>query len=90
MRAETFADRNFRDFRDFGPISRKLLPGKKINEKFAKVIFAKKNFSKIAKVFSKFEKPKIRREHKEKCRNSLVLMYAFITDNETNFSKMLR
>ena len=67
------------------------MPGKKLNEKFAKVIFAKnKLFQKIVKVIFKLGTPKVRREHKEKCRNSLVLMYAFITDNETNFSKMLR
>ena len=62
----TFAGRNFRDF---GPFSRKLMPSKKLNEKFAKVIFTKnKLFPKIAKVFSKFEKPKIRGEQKEKCK----------------------
>ena len=33
-----------RNFRDFGLFSRKLLPGKKLEEKFAKVIFAKKDF----------------------------------------------
>ena len=54
---------------DFGLFSRELVPGKKLEEKFTKVIFAKKNFSKIAKVFSKFEKPKIRGDHKEKCGN---------------------
>ena len=55
LRAETFAGRNFRDFRDFWPFSRKFLPGKKLSEKFAKVIFAKKRlFRKIAKVFSEF------------------------------------
>ena len=80
-----------RNFRDFGLFSRKLLPGKKLEEKFAKVIFAKKKtIPKLAKVFSKFEKSKIRRENKEKCRNNLVLMYAFKTDNKTNISKMLR
>ena len=36
-----FKGRNFRDFRDFGPISRKLMSEKEVNEKFAKVIFAK-------------------------------------------------
>ena len=78
-----------RNFRDFGLFSRKLLPGKKLEEKFAKVIFAKKNIRKLAKVFSNFEKSKIRRENKEKCRNNLVLMYAFKTDNKTNISEIL-
>ena len=43
-RAETFAGRDFRGFRDFDPFSRKLMPGKKLNEKFAKVILAKNKF----------------------------------------------
>ena len=43
LRAETFAGRNYRDFRDFDLFSRKLMPSKKVEEKFAKVIFAKKN-----------------------------------------------
>ena len=52
LRAESFASRNFRDFRDFDPFSRKLMPGKKLNEKFAKVIFAKnKLFQKSRKFF---------------------------------------
>ena len=52
LRAESFAGRNFRDFRDFDPFSRKLMPGKKLNEKFAKVIFAKnKLFQKSRKFF---------------------------------------
>ena len=42
LTAETFAGRNFRAFRDFGPFSRKSIPSMKSNEKFAKVIFAKK------------------------------------------------
>ena len=55
LRAETFAGRIFRVFRVFGIFSRKFLPGKKSNKKFAKVNFAKnKFFLKIAKVFSKF------------------------------------
>ena len=33
------------------------MPGKKLEEKFAKVILAKKTFPKVAKVLSKFEKP---------------------------------
>ena len=67
------------------------MPSKKVEEKFAKVIFAKKKpFPKIVKVFSKFEKSKIRREHKEKWWNDLVPMYAFKTDNKTNRSKMLQ
>ena len=37
----TFAGRYFRDIRDFGLFSRELMPGKKLEEKFAKVIFAK-------------------------------------------------
>ena len=54
-RAETFAGRTFRDFRDFGPFSREFLPGKKLSKKFAKVISAKKKlFPNVAKVFSKF------------------------------------
>ena len=40
-----------RNFRDFGLFSRKLLPGKKLEEKFAKVIFAKKNYSKTRESF---------------------------------------
>ena len=52
LRAETFAGRNFRDFRDFDSFSRKLMPGKKLNEKFAKVIFAKNTlFQKSRKFF---------------------------------------
>ena len=66
LRAESFAGRNLRDFHDFDPFSRKLMPGKKLNEKFAKVILAKKFFfPKFAKVFSKFEQLKIRWEHKK-------------------------
>ena len=41
LRAETFAGRNFRVFRVFRIFSRKFLPGKKLNKKFAKVNFAK-------------------------------------------------
>ena len=41
FKAETIAGRSFRGFRDFTPFSRKFMPGKKFNEKFAKVIFAK-------------------------------------------------
>ena len=53
-RAETFAI-----FRDFGPISRKLMPGKKLNEKFAKVVFAKnKLFQKLRKFFRSLKKQK--------------------------------
>ena len=40
LRAETFAGRIFRVFRVFGIFSRKFLPGKKLNKKFAKVNFA--------------------------------------------------
>ena len=36
-----FKGRNFRVFRVFGIFSRKFLPGKKLNKKFAKVNFAK-------------------------------------------------
>ena len=53
LRVESFAGRNFRDFRDFCPFSRKFLPGKKVTSKFAKVFFAKSQvFLKVAKVFS--------------------------------------
>ena len=59
LRAETFAGRNFRDFRDFGPFSRKLMPGKKLEEKFAKVIFEKKKpFKKSQKFFSSLKNRK--------------------------------
>ena len=51
IRAETFAGRNFREFRDFGLFSRKLMPGKKSEEKFAKVIFAKKKLFKKSRKF---------------------------------------
>ena len=47
-RAETFAGRNFPDFPDFGPFSRKLMPGKKLNEKLAKVILAKDKLFQIS------------------------------------------
>ena len=63
-------------FLRFWPIFAK---GKKLDETFAN-----------SKNCVSFFLLKIRREHKEKCRNSLVLMYAFKTDNETNFLKMLR
>ena len=53
LRAETFAGRNFRDFCDFGTFSRKLMPGKKLNEKFAKVIFAKNQFFQKPRKFFK-------------------------------------
>ena len=56
LRAEIFAGKNFCDFRNFGPFSGKLITGKKLNEQFAKVIFAKKNFFKIRENISKFEK----------------------------------
>ena len=42
LRTETFAGRNFLDFRDFSLFSQKLMPGKKLNEKAAKIIQAKK------------------------------------------------
>ena len=59
IRAETFAGRNFRDFCDFGPFSRKLMPGKKLNEKFAKNIFAKnKLFQKPRKFFQSLKNKK--------------------------------
>ena len=93
LSAESFAGRNFRDFRDFGPLSRKLMPGKKLDEKFAKVIFAKRYFfSKIAKVFAKLEIPKIRKKDKEKCRNSLVLRKCRLSRQtiKQGFQKMLR
>ena len=51
LRAETFAGRNFRDFRGFGPISRKLMPGKELENRFAKVIFAKQKFFKNRESF---------------------------------------
>ena len=55
LRAESFANRKFRNFRDFGLFSRKFMPSKKVSGKFAKVIFAKtKLLTKIAKVFSQF------------------------------------
>ena len=41
LRAETFAGKNFHEFCNFGLFSRKLMPGKKLDEKFAKVVFAK-------------------------------------------------
>ena len=66
------------------------MPHKKPEEKFAKVIFAKKNFSKNRESFFQVPKTKIKKGSQKKCRNSLVLMYAFKTDNETNFLKMLR
>ena len=44
--AETYAGRNFRDFRDFCPFSRKFLPSKIVKRKIAKVFsFENKNFS---------------------------------------------
>ena len=42
LRVETFAGRNFHDFRDFDPFLRKILPGKKLNLKNAK-FFSQKN-----------------------------------------------
>ena len=55
LRAKSFANRDFCDFRDFGFFSRKFMPSKKVSGKFAKVIFAKtKLFTKIAKDFSQF------------------------------------
>ena len=71
LRAETFAGRNFRDFRDFWPFSRKFLPGKKLSEKFAKVIFAKKRlFRKIAKKKSFFRVLKVEKERFWRIRES--------------------
>ena len=65
------------------------MPGKKLNEKFANVIYAKNQlFKKSQKFFFKYEKPKIRRKHKEKCRNSLVL--DFQERSKKLISNMLR
>ena len=59
LRTETLAGRNFRDFREFGSISRKLMPGKKLNDRFAKVIFAKnKHFRKPRKFFQSLKSKK--------------------------------
>ena len=51
LTAETFAGRNFREFCDFGLFSRKLMPSKRLNERFAKVTLAKINFSKNRESF---------------------------------------
>ena len=52
LRTETFSGRNFRDFHDFDTFLPKLIPGKELNEKFGKVIFAKnKLIQKLQKFF---------------------------------------
>ena len=78
LRAEAFAGRNFRDFRDFGPFSRKLMPGKNVDEKFAKVIFAKKKlFQKSRKFFPSLKNCKQEGNTKKSAEKR---MYAFKTD----------
>ena len=44
LRVETFAGKNFRDFRNFDPFSQKFLPGKKLNLENAIFFFRKSNF----------------------------------------------
>ena len=44
--AERFAGRNFHDFRDFGPFSRKFLPSKNLNENSWKFLL-KEEFAKL-------------------------------------------
>ena len=75
FKGKTFVGRNFSDF---GPISRKLMPGKKLNEKFAKVIFAKnKLFQKSRKFFPSLKNCKQEGNTKKSAEKR---MYAFKTD----------
>ena len=63
--AETFANRNFRNFRDFSLISRKFMPSKKVKRKIRESYFRKnKTFNKNRESFFpvlKAEKPKIKK-----------------------------
>ena len=64
------------------------MPGKKLNEKFAKAIFAKnKLFQKSRKFFLSLKNHKQEGNTKKSVEKG---MYAFKTDNKTNISKMLR
>ena len=67
FKGRNFREQKFLQFLRFWPIFEKVMPGKKLNEKFTRVIFQ------TCESFFKFGKPKTRKEHIEQCRNSLVL-----------------